>query len=275
MATRKNLIKVVEQLLQETIFDKHDECPEDYIINAGLPHARTKEMALFYLEQNCDPNVGFDRECLNCLANAVKNDDIELIDILLEHGASPFASDPSIGNTLTAISCALEKMEKEDPLEKEQGKQILLKFVHYSNTSENLLMYITLEDDVSDETKAEAISCILEKHKIDIDEQDDEGMTVLMTAAKNMLYNVVKVLLKQNPNVLLTNEDGYTAIDLAEKELSHQNHNFWWNSKEKVMRENTRRMEVGPAMLELLKRAYSEQIETVSEQDISKYFNNN
>lgn len=265
MSTRKNLIKVVEQLLE---ISKSYEYDEANIIYAAYPCVKTKEMLSFLtcgMIINLDSSS--DRKHRNCLQNATVAGDIEFIDFLLGYKASPFATNQS-GLLTTAISFALAKMEKKDPLEYEKGKDILLKFAAYANTyrDEHILISIALEVNISDETKAEAISYILEKYNIDIDEEDNKGMTVLMYAAKNILYNVVKVLLKQNPNVFLTNYDGYTALELAEKELIRESQTFWSNSVD----EN--RAKVGAIMLDLLKQAHFEQMEYIANDLMSKYF---
>ncbi len=60
----------------------------------------------------------------------------------------------------------------------------------------------------------ELISLLLSA-KIDIDNQNDNGTTVLMYAASAGKTGVAKLLLQHNPNLELRNLDDYKAIDFA------------------------------------------------------------
>ncbi len=60
----------------------------------------------------------------------------------------------------------------------------------------------------------ELINLLLEM-KINIDNQNDNGATVLMYAASAGKAEVVKLLLKHHPNLDLKNLDDYKAIDFA------------------------------------------------------------
>ncbi|MBD2519117.1 ankyrin repeat domain-containing protein [Nostoc sp. FACHB-973] len=56
---------------------------------------------------------------------------------------------------------------------------------------------------------------LLLAHKISIDNQNDNGATVLMYAASAGKTEVVKLLLQYHPNLNLQNLDDYKAIDFA------------------------------------------------------------
>ncbi len=56
---------------------------------------------------------------------------------------------------------------------------------------------------------------LLLAHNIDINNQNDNGATVLMYAASAGKTDVVKLLLQHHPNLYLKNLDDYKAIDFA------------------------------------------------------------
>jgi uncharacterized protein len=56
---------------------------------------------------------------------------------------------------------------------------------------------------------------LLLANNINIDNQNDNGATVLMYAISAGKIEVVKLLLQHNPNLYLKNLDDYKAIDFA------------------------------------------------------------
>lgn len=53
--------------------------------------------------------------------------------------------------------------------------------------------------------------------EINIDAQDDNGLTPLMCATRNGHLNVVQYLIKEGANPNIKNNEGKTALDLAEE----------------------------------------------------------
>ena len=209
-ATRKNHLEIVKILLDTIELDS-------YTKNVGIGYAKTKEMASIYLTKNADficsaywPNDA------GILGAAVKDNNIELIDFLLENHACPLTS----CNEISPLTYALEKMANEDPVIKEQGKQLLVKFAHHS--PETFLISIALNDQISEEILIEAISVALKTRIININEQHEkDGWSALIVAADRLLYQVVVFLIEQGADISLTNHQNQTALNRAQAALDN------------------------------------------------------
>ena len=89
-----------------------------------------------------------------------------------------------------------------------KGENIML------NKKEELNLIKFSEDGNFKEVQASLESLPIE---INIDAQDDNGLTPLMCATRNGHLNVVQYLIKEGANPNIKNNEGKTALDLAEE----------------------------------------------------------
>lgn len=207
-ATRKNYLEIVKILLDEIEFPS-------YAIDQGLSYAKTKEMISIYLAKKANLNSPCDWSSgAGCLGTAVEHLNMELVDFLLENGASPLSSLDEI----SPLTCVLKKMENEDPLIKEQGKQLLEKFAHHS--PETFLISIAQNDHIEEEILKEAMIIALNTKLININEQHEEdGWNALMVAANRLLYHIVVFLIKKGADISLKNDENQTVLEIARANL--------------------------------------------------------
>lgn len=67
------------------------------------------------------------------------------------------------------------------------------------------------------------LSCSFVSATAFLDIQDKNGNTALMCAVMCAHYNIVQLLVEDGADTSLKNNDGYTALDIAEALLSEQN----------------------------------------------------
>lgn len=125
----------------------------------------------------------------------------EVVALLLEHGADPKAQDSSGGSPLVnaaffgrtqAVQALLSKMP---PLEKQDGEELLLLVAGLGHGN---------------------ILDALIAHGVDVNGRGLKSRTALMAAAAFNQAEVVRRLLKQGADAGLTDDDGMTALRVAE-----------------------------------------------------------
>ena len=184
------------------------------IFNVGLTNARSVEVANLYLEKRAKINKATGPRHTNCLGNAVVDENLPLIDFLLDNGANLKVT-AIVGNkSLSPITYLLDKLEKNSCV----VIKILKKFRPYLQPNNTILLDI-LEPELNQEILTKMVSIILKSSKIDIDLQDNFGMTALMIASDQLLYNIVALLINYSAKVLLVDDQNFTAIDYAELSL--------------------------------------------------------
>lgn len=109
------------------------------------------------------------------------------------------------GNTPLMIACSNRK-DKEALLLIQQEIDLSLK----NDDNQNAIMLAAQYYSSS-----KVIEALLEKGGFDINDQDNNGETVLMLLARNLNPIKMQILLKYNPDLSIKNSLGQKAIDIA------------------------------------------------------------
>jgi ankyrin repeat protein len=171
------------------------------------------EIVKLLVEAGCDPNAGDDYGYETALHDACRCGEFDILDFFLtEAGGNLYLYDgdretllsiASYYGNLDMVKYLIEKVGY-DPHEGVDYRQL-------KNPLMSAFESATSEWSSDDFDNSDVIDYLIEKAKIDINEQDASGKTILMDAVQKDNLELVKIILSKNPDINVRDNENETA----------------------------------------------------------------
>lgn len=172
------------------------------------------EIVKLLVEAGCDPNEGDDEGYETALHDACRLGELDILEFFLteagggdlyfyDNDGETLLSTASYYGDLDTVRYLIEKAGY-DPHEGVDYRQL-------KNPLMSAFESATSEWSSDDFDNSDVIDYLIEKAKIDINEQDAFGTTILMTAVKRKNLQLVKIILSKNPDIYVRDNENQTA----------------------------------------------------------------
>ena len=208
----KLFMKAFKNSDADTDLHDHSEGCDLTVLGCAVAHGDL-EIVKILVAGGCNPNKGDDYGYETPLHDACRCGEFDILDFFLtEAGGNLYLYDgdretllsiASYYGNLDMVKYLIEKVGY-DPHEGVDYRQL-------KNPLMSAFESATSEWSSDDFDNSDVIDYLIEKAKIDINEQDAFGTTILMTAVQNDNIELVKIILSKNPDINVKDNEDQTA----------------------------------------------------------------